>query len=289
MVYAHLPEDALFDAAHCVSRRLPDMYYCTELELDRDLDMCMQGTRQNGPGKKNRGSRPRCIELLSGTEEDVASNLTSLVSLEQVTVVKDDFWEDEARIECSSGLIPCDTTRTEIRNWWLAVPHPRANTPNWDLASTCMIEGRKGLLLVEAKAHSKELTTTGKPQRSSSANSKKNHSKIGTAIMEANADLERLTGRTWRLSRDNRYQLSNRFAWSWKLASLKIPVVLVYLGFLNACDMVHDGELFETEHDWSQAVLSHASGLVDKSIWGVRINVNGTPFWPLIRAMEVSI
>ena len=113
--------------------------------------------------------------------------------------------------------------------------------------------------------------------------------KIRSAIMEANADLERLTGSVWRLSRDSHYQLSNRFAWSWKLASLQMPVVLVYLGFLNAYDMVQDGTLFESESDWSQAVFSHACGVVDEAIWGRRIDVNGTPFWPLVRATEVSI
>jgi hypothetical protein len=38
------------------------------------------------------------------------------------------------------------------------------------------------------------------------------------------------------ISRDNRYQMSNRFAWSWKLASVGVPVVLVYLGFVGAAD-----------------------------------------------------
>ena len=35
------------------------------------------------------------------------------------------------------------------------------------------------------------------------------------------------------ISRDRCYQFSNRIAFAWKLVSLGIPVVLVYLGFLN--------------------------------------------------------
>ena len=264
----------------------------------------MHGSWQDALGKDNRGSRPRCIEFVSGTKEEVTTNLTHLVGLEEVKVAEDDFWmphgkpviagsgwnispAKEARVDRSERLVPSIVVRTKLINWWLAVRRG-ANTPNWDLASTCMIEGRKGLLLVEAKAHSNELSTTGKPPPSS-ANSEKNHEKIGSAIMEANADLERLTGSVWRLSRDSHYQLSNRFAWSWKLASLQMPVVLVYLGFLNAYDMFQDGALFGSESDWSQAVFSHACGVVDEAIWGRRIDVNGTPFWPVVRATEVSI
>lgn len=266
--------------------------------------MSMHGSWQDALGKDNRGSRPRCIEFVSGTKEEVATNLTDLVGLEEVKVAENDFWmpqgkpvisgsgwdkspAKEARVDRSVRLVPSIVVRTELSNWWLAVRRG-ANTPNWDLASTCMIEGREGLLLVEAKAHSNELSTTGKSPPSS-ANSRKNHEQIGSAIMEANVDLERLTGSVWRLSRDSHYQLSNRFAWSWKLASLQIPVVLLYLGFLNAYDMVRDGALFESESDWSQAVFSHACGVVDEAIWGRRIDVNGTPFWPLVRAIEVSI
>ena len=266
--------------------------------------MSMHSTWQDALGKDNRGSRPQCIEFVSETKEEVATNLTDLVDLEEVKVAEDDFWmphgkpeitgsgwnispAKEARVDRSDRLVPSIAARTQLINWWLAVRHG-ANTPNWDLASTCMIEGREGLLLVEAKAHSNELSTTGKSPPSS-ANSEKNHEQIGSAIMEANADLERLTGSIWRLSRDSHYQLSNRFAWSWKLASLQIPVVLVYLGFLNAYDMVQDGALFGSESDWSQAVFSHAYGVVDEAIWERRIEVNGTPFWPLVRATEVSI
>ena len=38
--------------------------------------------------------------------------------------------------------------------------------------------------------------------------------------------LSAATGLQWGLSRDDHYQLSNRFAWCWKLATLGIPVVL---------------------------------------------------------------
>ena len=91
----------------------------------------------------------------------------------------------------------------------------------------------------------------------------------------------------WQLSRDKRYQLANRFAWSWKLASLGVPVVLIYLGFLNAEDMARDGVLFRSESDWARALKDHARGVADDACWGKQIEVNGTQLRPLIRAIEV--
>lgn len=41
----------------------------------------------------------------------------------------------------------------------------------------------------------------------------------------------------WAISRDSRYQKSNRFAWACKLAGLGLPVVLMYLGFVRADEM----------------------------------------------------
>ena len=119
-------------------------------------------------------------------------------------------------------------------------------TPNWDIASTCTIKGQRGLLLVEAKAHSAEL---GESDSCGSRN-RGNHERIRWAITEAAAGLQTATGSSWILSPDGHYQLSNRFAWSWKLASLGIPVVLLYLGFLNAEEMTDRGQVFGSAGQW---------------------------------------
>jgi len=136
----------------------------------------------------------------------------------------------ETKLVDSSDFLPPDMCK-ELTEWWLEKTRG-ANLPNWDIASTCTIEGMKGLLLVEAKAHDKELSEAGKSQ-STTDNSKKNHDRIGIAIEQANTGLNSVLN-GWALSRDSHYQLSNRFAWSWKLTNLGMPVVLVYLGFLNA-------------------------------------------------------
>ena len=65
---------------------------------------------------------------------------------------------EEAQLDKAKQIIPSAQTRDALRNWWLAVPTAqRATTPNWDIACTCVIHGKPGILLVEAKAHEREL------------------------------------------------------------------------------------------------------------------------------------
>ncbi len=82
---------------------------------------------------------------------------------------------------------------------------------------------------------------------------------------------------------NSHYQLSNRFAWAWKLASLGVPVVLVYLEFLNATDMAPK-QLFQSDANWKCVLKKHGKHIIDNSCWGKPLNINGTPLIPLIRA-----
>ena len=255
-------------------------------------------------GKDNRGSRPRCVLLTSGSSQEVAGRITDLVGLPGVTVSASDLWMPmgkpirtnkgwdakpsvEARIDRDEGFVAA-TVRRELAEWWLELIGPASRTPQWDIAATCSIEGRDGLILMEAKAHSKELSTNGKPKpEPGSENGWKNHDRIGAAIAQANDELQLAAGGSWALSRDNCYQLSNRFAWSWKLASLGVPVILIYVGFLNAKDMEPDGAPFRSEDDWETTLRDYARGVSDDACWGRRIDVNGTPLRPLIRSIDV--
>ena len=245
-------------------------------------------------GKDRRGSRPRCVLLMDGSREEVADRLTRLVSFPGVVVSPDDRWmpygkpmrkEDkswdkttaaEARLDRANCLLPSEI-QNKLRKWWLAA---RGNTPNWDIASTCTIEGERGLLLVEAKAHGSEL---GESDTCGSKNPA-NRERIRLAIAEAAAGLKSATGNPWSISRDDHYQLSNRFAWSWKLASLGIPVVLVYLGFLNAQDMKRS--LFQSEADWDRVLNEYCEGIVDESCWGRILDIAGVALIPLIRGVD---
>ena len=186
----------------------------------------------------------------------------------------------EVELDKADFLLPYEK-REKLRDWWLAAGrNPR--TPNWDIASTCSIDGRQGLLLIEAKAHVAELAP--KSDRCGSSNDE-NRAQIARAISEANDGLHIATEGQWNLSRDHHYQLSNRFAWSWKMASLGVPVVLVYLGFINAQDMAGK-KLLQNHDDWEQCAKEYGEGIVDNSCWGHCMDIDGTPLLPLIRSYD---
>ncbi len=203
--------------------------------------------------------------------------------------LEDGSWDcdpmKEARLDEPNCLLPPEFQR-KLKEWWLAVLRG-ANTLNWDIASTCTVGARKGLVLVEAKAHERELSSQGKSQPTS-RNSQQNHNQIGRAIDEANRALWSATScKGWNLSRDSHYQLSNRFAWAWQLASLGVPVVLLYLGFLNADDMDDDNTvLFRSEAEWERTLKDHCKGIVPEACWGKRIDIDCKPMIPIIRAFE---
>ena len=146
--------------------------------------------------------------------------------------------------------------------------------------------------MIEAKAHDQELIKeeTGKKLgTSASANARRNHLRIGQAIGEAVAALTEDTGLTCTLSRDRSYQMSNRFAWAWKLADLGIPAVLVYLGFLNANEMIDRGKPLTDAADWQNVVKRHSQALFPAAVWDQRWTCGGQPFIPLIRSLEVPL
>lgn len=138
----------------------------------------------------------------------------------------------EAKLGEDKGYLSPEQ-RNIVTDWWLEVV-PRANTPNWDIASTCRINGKRGVLLVEAKAH-------------------------------------------------------DRFAWTWKLASLGVPVVLIYLGFLHAEDMADRGNPIENHEAWSRIVKAHSQGLVPETVWDTWLRVNQTPMGILLRTVELKL
>ena len=186
----------------------------------------------------------------------------------------------EAKLGEAEGLLSPEN-REAVTAWWLEV-RPGANTPNWDIASTCMVGSSPGLILVEAKAHHGELEPGGKPK----GGNPENDAKIRDAIAEANGKLNAIMP-DWHLTADSHYQLCNRFAWGWKVASLGVPVVLVYLGFLNVTDMP-GCRLLTTSEEWTHAMYKHAEGIVPREAWGKEFHINGTPLIPLIRSWPAA-
>ena len=237
---------------------------------------------------KNRGSQPRCIRLTDGGCFAVAENLTSVVKHSSVIVSPSDICRpqgpscpDEVQLDKPDGarLVPQEIA-TALQEWWPS----SGRSPNWDIASTCTINGQRGLLLVEAKAHSMELDSS--PTKACG----KSREQITAALAEASDGLRGLTGEDWALSADDHhYQLANRIAWSWKLATVGMPTVLVYLGFLNAAEMTDRGKTFTTLADWKDCVLEHSAHVVPPSCWDTPLPANGAPLMFLIRACSLPL
>ena len=195
----------------------------------------------------------------------------------------------EAELGNAERLLPSPERQT-LLDWWLKVP--KGHTPNWDIASTCSVNGTRGLLLVEAKAHDIELKREASPKRlkaDASKDGKLNHERIGSCIAGACKELSRETRLAWAISRDRNYQMSNRFAWACKLTELGCPVVLVYLGFLNADEMRDIGQPLATPDEWAQVVRAHSQRLVPPEAWNQVWTVHGQPLIPLIRSIRVNL
>jgi hypothetical protein len=234
--------------------------------------------------KERKGSRLRCLLLTEGDDNLVARRIAALAAPFATVEPEPGGWlprgftdPRELDLAREDSLLGAD--RDEVVRWWLATARS-ARTPSWDIASRALVSRRPGMILVEAKAHAGELSAGG--GRSTDAG---NQERIAAAIRSANEGLESaLPG--WGLVYDRHYQLSNRFAWAWKLASLGLDVVLVYLGFLGCTEMVGCRLLGDSD-TWNSAVREHARGVVPEQAWGRRIAVGDGSLLPLIRTARI--
>jgi len=194
---------------------------------------------------------------------------------------------NEARLEkFGPAWIPEHPAWEALIDWWL-VHRPKANTPNWDIAVGCRIEDRPGLVLAEAKANGAELKPDGKPLKDKpTQNSKDNDTRIRGAVAEASEGWRQLDKRV-HLSADTHYQLANRLAFIWKLATLEFPVVLVYLGFTGDEGIRDVGEPFLDAGAWDKAFKEHLRGAFPEELIGRRLDFERAPCWVLSRARAV--
>jgi len=178
-----------------------------------------------------------------------------------------------------------------LKDWWLKYQQG-ARLPTWDLAVTAMLPPhQRALILVEAKAHAKELCRNGKdvavrktPDQQLRSNA--NHLQIQEAIKQANDYLSHsIPGINF--SSAECYQFANRVAWAWKLASLGVPVALVYLGFVGDKEIAQTGT-FSTAADWYRAFVDHIVNHFPISHLGHEIPCGQASFWLIVRALEVK-
>lgn len=245
--------------------------------------------RENG----FRGSRKHVLEWTASP--DFPSELERLVAPVRLRIESSDCWMPrgrefprEARLETFRPRPFHDSCPWEdITSWWLA--HVRgANTPNWDFASAGYVDGVPGLVLVEAKAHTAELSRTGKTRSANrSARSVENDAKIAAAIAEARVDLERHEPDVG-IHRDSHYQFSNRIAFAWKLASLGVPAVLVYLGFLGDEAVAGSERALRDDAHWQSVFRDHVGPIWPSTLLDRPVATKAASFWVLVRSRQIN-
>jgi hypothetical protein len=242
-----------------------------------------------------RGSRKHILDLLERKDFlEVFNNLlTNIgVTVSHIDVQTPRGYPDPEEMELRDfgpKYLADQIDWSTIRKWWPDYP---AKSPQWDLLTTCTIEGKKGIVLVEAKAHEAELKWEGKPlEEDASRESIRNHQQIGKCIAEASRSLnEKVPGIN--IQRDSHYQLANRVAFAWKLAQCGMPVVLLYLGFIGDSGISDVGVPFRDNDHWQRVMGAYIQGFLPQSFPETRIEFeSGGSMVMLIRSlpiMEVS-
>lgn len=252
------------------------------------------------PYKKRTGVFPRCVLLTEGTPTVVAERLNRIIGVPEVRVSEHDRWKPYGRnhvfnITTDNGpLWETKLTRepgflakedvARLRKWWGTAP-AGAGEPKWDIVSTCSIEGKQGLVLMETKTNVNVWDKAGKrvnvdPTEDILINSER----IDACLKECCDSFSETTSESWGISASRCYQISLRFAWAWKIASLGYPIVLLHLGFGNSMGMeLLEKPTFKNGLDFINAMLSVTKHVIPRKTWGIRTTICGTPFYPLLR------
>jgi len=247
-----------------------------------------------------KGSQLRCLLLTSMEKTQLQDSIVRIIKQKahpELSIVFSDDFEyypkgfanpkeaelDKVNIPVNGSFKYCET----LNRWWLK---RNARTPVWDFVCNATINDTSGLVLVEAKAHQNELCQ--KQDQSGAKEGSLNRQTIDEALSLINRKYN------YKLSADNHYQLSNRVAWCLKLASLGIPVVLIYLGCLHTNEMTiskTDSLLYNAEQ-WESLVTKY-SGQIGFKDWEKKIS--GKPlqkdsekssfFYPIIRTIDIQL
>ncbi|CAN5475749.1 hypothetical protein BH10BAC5_BH10BAC5_12870 [soil metagenome] len=208
----------------------------------------------------------------------------------------------------------------DFRNYWVHNFSATKNIPDLDYISACKINGRHGVLIIEAKAHRGELIIKNKKNKPAANNAGKNNNEVVIEVEQnasnashqvsqensqdtsqdtsqetcidkktksdfsfINSDLIRQLPDI-KLSSDNCRQLSNHLAIAYYLASKGFPVIVLYLGFL----LKGSKKYFKTNEEWQDNFLFAARKIGVHDMLNKRIYHRHTSISLLCASLEAK-
>ena len=153
--------------------------------------------------------------------------------------------------------------------WWRNILRSYSSQ-SWDFISTCTIDGKKGILLVEAKAKKGEMKLI--------ARKKKNYD-----FSQPNKELNELIPGV-ELSNEKCPQLSNHIAHAWAMSKQDMPVILLYLGFCYS----HGRCAFKTPLEYKASFKKHVRSIGADKLLDLKIADERTSFTFLCEAIPFS-
>jgi len=236
------------------------------------------------------GSRRHVLDWVESS--DFLGTVRQWIAPQGFTVASDAIrmpsgWEQskESRLFDKASPFLDPGRKDTVRRWWLA---HEGNTPNWDLIVQAAGRDGPALVLVEAKAKVSEFDCKSKPllYRSEDPEARErtteNHRQIGRAIDEAS---NALSSQGICISCEHHYQLSNRIAMAWKLASLGVPSTLVFLGFTGDREIAREGDHFADDDHWRTAFTEYLKGVLPEELLEKDISAGTASFRVLSRSL----
>ena len=112
-----------------------------------------------------------------------------------------------------------------------------------------------------------------------------NQVSVENAINEANTSISK-TVKDIKLSTENCYHLSSRIAEAWWLASKGIPVVLLYVGFLNDEKLsFKKHNIFTTDAEWQDLFKKHTEKVGVDKLLEKSIDCGAASFTTIVRSI----
>lgn len=200
------------------------------------------------------GSRYWLYRLIDNDDDKISSELDQIPGVKVIrgSGVPSKGSQSEKSLEkflTDAGLI---TKEHEFYNWWVQYPGKK---PTWDYICRAEIDGKSGLILLEAKAHKGETTKTGKARPVRGKVKDVEQANVNYDQIERNIiDEFRRLGKSYHTEGNGYYQIANRIAYASKIHSiLGVPVLLVFFGFIGDC---HFPDKWENEEIWKADMKS---------------------------------